>query len=69
MDQHPVQGGVVIIFILFYFVLLETKIITKIVTNTCSFNYLSNTPRLASCYRNRYKLRPCGPLARVRLYL
>ena len=29
----------------------------------------SNTPRHASCYRNRYKLRPFGPLARVRLYL
>jgi len=50
MDQHSVQGGVVIIFILFYFVLLETKIITKIVTNTCSCNYLSDTPRHASCY-------------------
>ena len=29
----------------------------------------SNTPRHASCYGNRYKLRPCGPLARVLLYL
>ena len=29
----------------------------------------SNTPRLASCYGNRYKLRPCGSLARVRLYI
>ena len=29
----------------------------------------SNTPRHASCYGNRYKLRPFGPLARVRLYL
>ena len=29
----------------------------------------SNTPRHASCYGNRVKLRPCGPLARVRLYL
>ena len=29
----------------------------------------SNTPRLASCYGNRYKLRPCGSLGRVRLYL
>ena len=29
----------------------------------------SNTPRLASCYANRYKLRPFGPLARVRLYV
>ena len=29
----------------------------------------SNVPRHASCYGNRYKLRPCGPLARVRLYL
>ena len=28
----------------------------------------SNTPRHASCYGNRYKLRPCGPLACVRLY-
>ena len=25
--------------------------------------------RHASCYGNRYKLRPCGPLAHVRLYL
>ena len=30
---------------------------------------ISNTPRHASCYGNRYKLRPFGPLARVRLYL
>ena len=29
----------------------------------------SNTPRHGSCYGNRYKLQPCGPLARVRLYL
>ena len=29
----------------------------------------SNTPRHGSCYGNRDKLRPCGPLARVRLYL
>ena len=29
----------------------------------------SNTPRHASCYGNRVKLRPCGPLARVHLYL
>ena len=29
----------------------------------------SNTPRLASCYGNRYKLRSCGSLGRVRLYL
>ena len=29
----------------------------------------SNTPRHASCYGNRYKLRPCGPLAHVRLDL
>ena len=30
---------------------------------------ISNTHRLASCYGNRYKLRPFGPLARVCLYL
>ena len=30
---------------------------------------VSNTPRHASCYGNRYKLRRSGPLARVRLYL
>ena len=29
----------------------------------------SNTPRLASCYGNWYKLGPCGPFARVHLYL
>ena len=29
----------------------------------------SNTPRHASCYGNRCKLRPCGPLASVRVYL
>ena len=29
----------------------------------------SNTPRHASCYENRYKLRPFGLLARVCLYL
>ena len=29
----------------------------------------NNTPKLASCYGNRYKLRSCGPLAHVRLYL
>ena len=29
----------------------------------------SNTPRLTSCYRNRYELRPFGPLACVCLYL
>ena len=29
----------------------------------------SNTPRLASCYGNQYKLQPCEPLAHVRLYL
>ena len=29
----------------------------------------SNTPGLASCYGNRYKLWPCGPLACVRLCL
>ena len=28
----------------------------------------SNTPRLAPCYGNRYKLRHCGPLTRMRLY-
>ena len=29
----------------------------------------SNTPRHASCFGDRYKLRPFGPLAQVRLYL
>ena len=29
----------------------------------------SNIPGFASCFGNRYKLRSCGPLPRVRLYL